>query len=70
MPVFMSVSCPEISVEEYVYFESVRNTLRKIDDIFPCYLGSTLVYIYIFFFWKKSGTSPEELKLMVSEIDE
>ena len=51
MPVFMSVSCPEISVEEYVYFESVRNTLRKIDDIFPCYLGSTLVYIYIYIFF-------------------
>ena len=28
----------------------------------PCYLGSTLVHM--------SGTSPEELKLMVSEIDE
>ena len=30
----------------------------------------SIVFFLRFFFLKKSGTSPEELKLMVSEIDE
>ena len=45
----MLISCPEISTYKYknmyvnVYFESVCNKLRKIDDAFPCYFGSMLV---------------------------
>ena len=32
--------------------------------------GIFLLFFFGVFFLKKSGTSPEELKLMVSEIDE
>lgn len=32
--------------------------------------GMFLLFFFLRFFLKKSGTSPEELKLMVSEIDE
>jgi len=40
----MFVSDSEISMQENVYSEPVWNKLRKIDNTFPWYLGSMLVY--------------------------